>query len=105
MIVKIIKSALLSYVIRRTLKEADVFICNKNNKEKFHYLCENCWHSIFVQLYPTDKCPFCSHKINNIVFEQLYSVEDTLHDDSYSQESVIDEFEGLDLLINKETNL
>ena len=84
MIVKIIKSALVGYVVRRALKESDMFICNKESKEKQTLLCNQCGNVIPVKIYRVTiynpYCPFCSSYIDRTVFEQLYSVEDTQND-------------------------
>lgn len=81
LIVKIIKSAFVGYVVRRALKESDMFICNKESKEKQTFLCLPCGNVVPAKIYrvtiQNPYCPFCNAYIDHKVFEQLYPVEDT----------------------------
>lgn len=94
MIVKIIKSALVGYVVRRALKESDMFICNKESKEKQTFLCTACGNVIPAKIYRVSVynpyCPFCNSYIDRTVFEQLYSVEDTQNDNKKDSTSNYD---------------
>ena len=103
LIVKIAKSALLGYVLRRALKETDTFICNKESKEKQEFLCECCCNLVPVKLFRVTiynpYCPFCDSKIDHKVFDELYAVEDT-QNEYKNNSNFSNEFEGLEYLRN-----
>ena len=103
MIVKIIKSALVGYVVRRALKESDMFICNKESKEKQTFLCTSCGNVVPAKIYRVSiynpYCPFCNSYIDRTVFEQLYSVEDTQNDNNTNSNNS-NGFEDLEYIVN-----
>lgn len=103
MIVKIVKSVLLSYVLRRTFKEADFFICNKDAKEKQFIVCKKCCGMITLKLFRVNHlnpfCPFCKSHIDQQVFEQLYAVEDTQNEKNTNSNNS-NNFEDLEYIVN-----
>lgn len=87
LIVKIAKSALLGYVLRRALKETDTVTRNSLTGTKLQQ------HS------HKNSCFSLDSKIDHKVFDELYAVEDT-QNEYKNNSNFSNEFEGLEYLIN-----
>lgn len=84
MFVKLLKTATFSYIIRRGLKESDLFVTQKGNRDSSFYLCQDCGQNSPASISRVEStkpiCPACNNKvqvpnINHTFINHLVSIE------------------------------
>ena len=69
MFVKLFKSVVFSYVIRKGLKESDGFVSRRGHRDSSFWLCLECGNNIPATLSRTDSfktlCPTCTAKLSS----------------------------------------
>lgn len=84
MFVKLLKTATISYIIRRGLKETDLFVTQKGSRDSSFYLCQICGQNSPASISRVEStnpnCPACNEKvqdsnINHTFINQLVAIE------------------------------